>query len=331
MKHNATAPDHGRRWLLAGASALLAGNVIASETPAARLLNKLVTPGAPGGIGDTITRALARGLIQVGGPGTMVENIPGAGGAVAVNQYLDGTSDAPGIFIGHASLMGIMPNMRPSPLKSDLASALAAIDIFGMFPHIIVARSSATVRDCAEHIAQLRQRGDPLVYSTVGNGTTAHFAGELLGSLARIPSIHVPYKAASLAAVDVASGQVPLGILDFPSVRSLIANGSLRYLGVTSRHRSSQAPDVPTLHELGYAGFDIQSWMGAFLPSRTPLSMLGELNSLFRRARKTAGTTETLKSTGMDQADFNIEASRDFVQADAKKWSRLIVDLKIML
>lgn len=269
-----------RRHVLAAtlATAALPGVGTAQEAAWPSRTVRLVVPFAPGGSADAAARQLAPKLAERLGQQVIVENRPGAGGALAIQQVAKAAPDGYTIMLAAAGGLTITPNLNPG-IGYDPLTDLAPITGFARIPFVLIASGDLAATNVSQLLQLARANPGKLTYATGGNGTAMHIGGEMLKSMSKTYIVHIPYRGSGPAAMAAMAGETSLAVVDLTSVRGQRENPRLRMLGVLSRDRSPLAPDLPTLNESGLSGFDVSGWFGLFAPARTPAPIVQRLNT----------------------------------------------------
>jgi tripartite-type tricarboxylate transporter receptor subunit TctC len=311
------------RSILLAAAVLVAavpGLVRAQPYPAKTV--RLVSPYPPGGPNDLIARIVAQRMTQAFGHQWIVENRPGRGGNIGTELVARSAPD------GYTLVHGGMGSLTLAPFLGKLAyDALrdfAPVTLTARVPNAAVVHPSLPARSVKELIALARARPGKLDYATSGVGSTAHLAGALFVSLARISMVHVPYKGGAPATIDLVAGQVPIAFLPVSPLVPHMAAGKVRALGVTSRQRSSLLPEIPTIDEAGLAGFEMNPWFGVLAPAGTPREIVARLNAEITRFLGTPEAAKQLHAQGADADSASPEAFVALIKADLAKWGRVI-------
>jgi tripartite-type tricarboxylate transporter receptor subunit TctC len=288
---------------------------------------KIVVPFAPGGGTDSVARVLAQEMSKDLGQSVIIENKPGAGTIIGTQAVAASEAD------GYTLLMGTFANaVNPSlnaKLPYDAHKAFAAVALVARSFNIVVVNAKSPYRSIADLIAAAKAEPDKLSYGTYGTGTSAHLAGELFKSMAKVNLTTVPYKGAAPAITDLLSGQIQVMFTTVASAASLIQNGQLRALAVTSAQRSPAFPDVPTVAEAGVAGYEAESWYGLFAPAKTPRDIIDRLN----RSAATAVKSEVFGKLGASEGLVMVTSPPDeldrYFRGEEERWRKVIQDAGI--
>jgi len=280
---------------------------------------------APGASTDIIARMLAEPMGAALGQPMVVENKPGAGGNIASQQVKAATPD------GHTLLFhSVAVSVNPSLFRNagyDLLKDFEPVAMAGVTPNLLFVNPSVKATTLGELIALARTT--PLSYASSGNGTTTHLGAELLfRSLAGVDIAHVPHQPAA-AAVAVIGGSVPVGSTSMPPVVPHAKSGKVRPIAVMSLQRSPVLPDVPTVAESGYPGFEASTWFAVFAPAATPQAVLQRLNEEFNRALQSRDITEKFAKQSLAIEPLDRAAVRAYIAAEVAKWGKVVRDANI--
>ncbi len=238
---------------------------------------RVLVPFAPGGATDILARAMAAKLAERMGQQFVVENRGGAGGNLGTEAAAKAAPDGYTLLMGFDGTLTINPHVYPK-LPFDPLRDFVPITKVADVPVLIVANAGLGVGGVQDLAALEKRRSAPITFSSAGQGSTGHLAGELLTRELRVPMTHIPYKGGGQALADVVSGQVDLLLAAIPASQAQVKAGKLKALAVTSRERSTALPDVPTVAESGVKGFDVQSWYGLLAPRGTPSAVIERLH-----------------------------------------------------
>lgn len=276
----------------------------------------------PGGATDIIARLVATKLSQSLGQPVIVENKPGAGSNIATEQVVRAKPDGYTLLvetIANATNMTVYKN-----LKYDSARDLAPIVQFMSSPSILVVSPSLKATDLKSLIAMAKAEPDKLTYASSGVGGSPHLAGELLEMRADIDMVHIPYKGATPAMMDVISGHVSMGFMTSLGALEQIQAGKLRPLAVAYAKRLPELPEVPTMAEAGLKDFEVSSWNGLAAPAGTPEPIIRKLNQEVNKILATPEAREQLRTLGAQAVGGTPQAFADYVNAEIQKWRDVI-------
>ena len=267
----------GIRSTLFASLLLLAPSLAAAQGWPTKPVHILVSSGA-GGTADILARMIGERLAPMLGQPVIVENRPGAGGHLGAGLVARAQPD------GYTLLMSGSPTHSVGPhlfkrLSYEPMRDVPPVAMVAIAPNLLVTKSSLPVKSLADLVALAREKPGQLTYSSAGNGTSGHLAAELLKSTAKLDMRHVPYKSGPEAVTGVLSGDVDFIFFTVPAVLPQVEAGKLRALAITSAARSALVPDVPTVAEAGYPGFEVLGWYALFAPRETPKPVVAKLSA----------------------------------------------------
>ena len=309
------------RFALAVWLALGAASAFAQGYP--NKVVRLVVPFPPGGSTDTLARKLCDKFQASMGQPCIVENKPGAGGAVGSEFVAKSAPDGYTLLLGVTGSHGISVSLNPRlpyhPIKD-----FAPISMLVTTSLVLVVGPSFPASTLAEYVAYAKARPDQVTHSSPGNGTSMHLTGEMLNLAAGTKLVHVPYKGSAGAVTDLMGGQVQSMFGDFLVVYPQVKAGKIRALAVTSAKRHPLLPDVPTIAESGYPGFEALSWQGLFAPAGTPADIVAKLNAETLKALIAEDLRESFARQGFTVAGSTPAEFRAFIESEIPKWARII-------
>ena len=288
---------------------------------------RIVVPLAPGGGTDLIARTLAQEMAKDLGASVIIENKPGAGTIIGTQAVAASEPD------GYTLLMGTFANaVNPSlnaKLPYDAHKDFAPVALIARSFNIVVVNPKSPFRSIADLIAAAKAEPDKLSYGTYGTGTSAHLAGELFKSLARVNLTTVPYKGSAPAITDLIGGQIQVMFTTVASAASLIEGGQLRALAVTSTERSPAFPQLPTVAEAGVPGYVLENWYGLFAPGKTPPDIITRLNAAVSKALKSEAFTKIAANEGLVMVPAPPEEFARYFRGEEERWRKVIHDAGI--
>jgi tripartite-type tricarboxylate transporter receptor subunit TctC len=289
---------------------------------------RIIVGFTPGSATDITARMFALKLNAVWNVPVTVENIPGAGGSVGGERVAKAAPDGATLYWGANGAMTINPSLSPSP-TFDPARDLAPIARVLVMASIVAINNDMPAKSVAELFALAKAKPGQLSYASPGVGTPQHIAGELLKSLAGVDIIHVPYRGAVLT--DVMSGRVTMTLQNMGTILPVVRDGKLRGLAVTSLERVAVIPELPTLAESGFPGFEAVSWFGLLAPAGTPAPIIAKLHGDIAKIAAQADMQERLAQLGLAAAVNSPDEFAAVIKADIAKWAKVIKDANIKL
>lgn len=240
---------------------------------------RIIVPFSPGASTDILARTVAQRLIEAWGQQVIVENrAAGAGGTVGSASVAKAPADGYTLLMANNSTHNVAPHLYKK-MPYDAIRDFAPVSLVARVPQMLAIHPSLPVRDVRSLVAFARSRPGQLSYSSSGTGTSLHLAGELFKSMAKIDMLHVPYKGASIAMVDLAGGQVQLSFAAVATTLPFIKQGRVYPLAVTTLKRFSLLPEVPTIAEAALPGYEMLNWVGLVAPAQTPQEIISKLNA----------------------------------------------------
>ena len=288
---------------------------------------KLVIPYPPGGGTDITGRAMAQKLSEVLGQSVIIENRPGATGMIGAAVVAKSPPDGYTVLFGAASEMAINASLFRN-MAYDPRADFEPVTLVATFPLVLVAPAGNT-RSLREMIEAARAKPDSVSYGSIGSGSPQHLAAELLGSMAGVRLLHVPYKGSGPLVQDAVAGHVDMAVSSVPPAVPLVRGGKLRALAVTSASRSEALPDVPTMAELGFAGYAFDTWVGVALPKGTPPEIVERLRAGLVAALEAPEVKAALREQGAVPAGTTAGEFRRFVQDEVAKSDRIVAQAGI--
>lgn len=309
--------------------ALLISSAAHAQTYPTKAIRVLV-PFPPGGGTDIIAREVTQKVAASTGWTFVIDNKPGAGGNLGVDAAAKSPADGYTLVLGQTSNLAINPTLYPK-LPYNPITDLTPIGLVASAPLVIVVPASSPFKTLGDLVAAAKARPGEVNFASPGNGTVAHLTGEQLQKAAGIHFQHVPYKGANQAINDVIGGQVQLYVSSVPSVLQQIRSGKLRPLVVTSDKRVDDLPQVPTVGESGYKGFDAVTWFGFLAPANTPKDIIAKLNGEFNKALQQADLRKRLGDEGADPLGGTPEQFALRIRTDLALWAKTIKDSGVRL
>jgi tripartite-type tricarboxylate transporter receptor subunit TctC len=315
--------------LLAGLTLALAWQVSAhAQAPYPDKPIRLVVPFPPWSGTDIVGRLLAQEMSIAWSQPIIVDNRPGA--STIVGTEIVAKSPPDGYTIVMASNNHAMnPSLFATSLPFDPLKDFTAVAQVAILPFILVVNPQLPVKNFDELLALARHKPHEITYASTGNGTPPHVAGEMLKRVANVDLIHIPYKGSATAVADVVSGQVSMMFINVPSAMSLVRAGKLRALAVGTSKRIDMLPDLPTISELGFPGFDVSLWMGLLAPAGTPAAIVDKLAQETSRILDEPTMRAKLAEQGAEPAYRSPAAFSAFIADEMKRFSQIVDDIKL--
>lgn len=278
----------------------------------------IVTFGAGAGT-DVSARLFASKLSEVWGQPLIVDNRPGAGGVMGMNVVAKATPD--GYTLAYCGIGQAIAAALYKKLPYDHLRDFIPVSLVATLPNILVVHPAlpATLRD---FVAHAKANPGKLRYASSGVGTSSHLTMELFKSTAGIDVLHIPYKSMVQGVTDLAGGDLSAAFLNLPGQIGNVRSGRLRGLAVTSARRSEELPNVPTVIESGFPGFEVTVWQGLCAPAGTPKAVIAKLHSAVMTALKSQDLQQRFAGLGMEAAPTSPEAFAAFIRAETIRWTK---------
>lgn len=308
--------------LFAASTLGLSGMALAQDWPARQAI-KLVAVFPPGGSVDQVSRLLAPYLQQELGQNVIVENKGGASGSIGAAQVAGAAPDGytfAVVFDTH----GVNPALMPS-LPFDSRKDLSTVVVVGTSPMVLATPVGSEFKTFADVLAAAKA-GKGASYGTIGSGSLGHLAMALLGKNNNLNFVHVPYKGGGPLMNDAVAGHVPLAIGSVFVVKPHVDSKRLRPLAVTTSQRARQLPEVPTIAESGFAGFEAPAWWAVLAPSKTPPAIVQRMNEAINKVMKNPDVAQRLAGQGIDVLGGTPQAGQAFIERQMDIWAKVVKD-----
>lgn len=284
---------------------------------------RIIVPFSAGGSGDAIMRVVGQKLTDAWGQPSVIDNRAGASGAIGLLMAARAAPDGYTLVHGTASTHSINPILQKD-LPYDAVRDFAPVAILMATPNIIVAHPAVPASNLKELIQLAKSKPGQISYASNGSGTSSHMAGELLNLEAGIKLVHIPYKGAGPAIIDVLGGHVQLLIGAVATSLPHVASGRLKALAVSSLQRSGAAPTVPTVAESGLPGFEVAQWFAIYAPAETPKEIVAKLNAGINRALNQPNVKSEFTRQGFEVDNRTPEQFAAYMKEETVKWTKLI-------
>lgn len=290
---------------------------------------KFVVPQPAGGSNDAMGRAVAEPLGRRLGQPIVVDNRPGASGAVGMEAVASSPADGY-TFVVASDTVALQPVLRQG-LKWNVERDFVAVAMFGAQPIVVAVPASSPFKTMKEVVAAAKASPGKLGYATSGQGSIQHLAGELLSQMAGVDLLHVPYKGGGQAITDLVGAQVPLAVLGLAAVLPHAKAGRVRILAVTTKARSPAVPDVPTLDETVAPGYDVRQWSGLMAPAATPPEVLARMQKEIASVLATKELRDRIDQLGFELSALAGAEFNAYLARERGRWSKVIAERKLQL
>jgi tripartite-type tricarboxylate transporter receptor subunit TctC len=277
----------------------------------------------PGGFADVLARQLGAKLADPLGQPVVVEGKPGGSGQIGVQEVLRAPADGHVLFMGHIGTHAINPHIF-AKLAYDPERDLAPVTLLVTVPNLLVVHPSVPAQTVQELVAYARKNPGRLSYASPGNGTSGHLAAELFKSTAGLFIVHIPYRGAAPALQDVMAGEVQLIFDTFAQSLPQAKAGKVRALAVTSLKRQASAPEIPTMDESGFPGWETGPWFGVMVRAGTPDAIVKRLNAALVRALQSPDVRDKLVAQGVVPVGNTPEEFAAFIRAESARWAKVV-------
>ena len=304
---------------------LFAGNLLAQDYPNKPI--KVLVGYAPGGAVDLVARTLGQSLSTSMGQPVVIENKPGAGTNIAVKQLIDSPPDGYTLMVAANALAANMSLYKPQPF--DIDKDITPIAMIGRVPVVIATSADSKYQKLSDLIKAAKANSDFITYGTPGNGATPHMAMKFFEQAAGISLKHVPYKGGSPAITDLIGGQLDLVAVNMLEVAPHVKSGKLKIVAVMSSKRSPLFPDVPTVAESGFPGFEASVWYSLIAPAKTPAAIVKILHTQVEKALQSKEMIERLGSVGGEVSPGTMAQFTAYLNSERKRYEKLVREANI--
>ena len=291
---------------------------------------RMVIPFPPGGGTDILSRLVAQKLTETYKWTVVPDNKAGAGGTLGISEAAKAKPDGYEMVMGQKDNLVVGPwlykNLPWNPVKDFSPVAHVAWS-----PVIIATSVNSKYKTLADVVAAAKAAPDSITYGSPGNGTTIHLAGDQFGQAAGIKLRHIPYKGSNPALLDALAGNVDLVVSSVPSAMGQIKAGKLRPLAVTSAKRSTSLPDVPTVAESGYKGFDMSTWYGLLMPAGAPKAVVEQMNGAVNKLLATPELQKAIQDQGAEPQSMSVEAFTQQIRRDYQGMEKIVQDAGVKI
>jgi tripartite-type tricarboxylate transporter receptor subunit TctC len=291
---------------------------------------KVIVPWTPGQATDIAARVVAQKLQDAFGQAFVIDNKPGAGGAIGSDAVAKSAPDGYTLLAASSGPLSIMPNLQKVPY--DPLTDLAPISLVAATPFALVVHPSFPANNAKEFIALVKANPGKYTFSSSGTGATAHLFTELFNSMAGIEARHVPYKGSSPAITDILNGQITYTVETVAATVGHIKSGRLKTFGVSTARRTGAMPDVPPLAETaGLPGYDVAAWIGYAAPGGTPRDILARISTEIQKALRSEELKERMVNIGLDPVSSTPDEMAAFMRREQDRYATIIRNANIRI
>jgi tripartite-type tricarboxylate transporter receptor subunit TctC len=315
------------RMLMAALAALVLAVPATAQNYPSRPI-RLIVPFPPGGGTDAVSRLVAQELSKSTGWTIVVENKAGAGGMIGLQEAARAHNEGYDIVMGQVDNMVIAPAVQRTGILDPVKDLTPVIQVASS-PFLFMTAADSRYKTLTDWVAEAKANPGKITYGTAGYGTFTHLAVELLQKAGGFKAVQVPYKGAAPAITDLLGGHIPMAALSIASGMPHIQGGKVRGLAVTSAARSPALPDVPTVAESGFPGFEANGWLGILVPNGTPPDVIARLNSEIGKVMQSAEMKKQLLAQGVEARTSTPEQFAALIKSETAKWDKVIADAGI--
>ena len=306
---------------LALLTGVASGHVLAQQYPTKPI--RIIVQFTPGTSTDILARVVAQKMSQDWGQQVIVDNRPGAGGVLGTEMGAKAPPDGYTLTMAVSSAFGINPTLY-AKLPYDAIGDFAPISNLGLTPQTLVVNPSAAFKTVKEFVGAAKDKPGQINYASLGSGSTSHLTMEMFRSAADIKINHVPFKGSADAHTQVIGGQIPSMFDAIPATLPHIKSGKLRGLGIATLKRSQFAPDLPTIAESGYPGFEAVGWIGIAAPANTPTAILDKLNAEMVKILNQPDVKERLATLAFTPVGDTRAQFATYIKSEIAKWGKAV-------
>jgi len=306
------------------ALALFAVGAHAQSWPSRPL--RYIVPFPPGAFNDALARTIAADLPKAIGQPVLVENRPGGNTIIGTEAAAKSPADGYTLF-GAALPFSVVQSLYKTSF--DVTRDFAPITLAGVTPNLLVANPKVPVSTVAELLAYARANPGKLNYASTGNGSSNHLSFELFKAMTKTSITHIPYKGSAPAVTDLLAGQVDMMFDNTPNVLPHVRAGKLKAIAVSSKTRSSLAPEVPTVDEAGVPGYDVTVWFGVLTVAGTPRDVVQRLNAEIVKIIGSPEVRERFGKSGVEVVAGTPEQFSAFLRSEVARWAKVVQDANI--
>lgn len=291
---------------------------------------RLLVPYGPGGSSDVVARAVAAEMSRDLGQQVIVENKGGGQGTIATTEVARANADGYTLILGHVGTLAVNPTMMPK-LNYDARRDFAPIVLLAKLPMVFAVGGKVPAKTLPEFVQLAKSKPGELNYGSAGSGSAGHLAFEMLKTAAGIDVLHVPYKGTGAQVNDLLAGNIDAAAAGTPGLLPHAQAGSIRIIAVGSEKRLSVLPDVPTVAEQGYPGFESSQWFGLLAPAGTPAAVIERLHQAGVKALATDAVRTRLAHDASEPSGAGPVEFAAFIDAEEKRWGKVVKDARLSI
>jgi tripartite-type tricarboxylate transporter receptor subunit TctC len=292
---------------------------------------RLVVPFATGGTSEIIARSVASSLTNSLGQSVYVENKPGGAGNIAMDEVKRAKPDGYTLMLGHVGTLAVNPALFGKKLPYDPNTDFAPVTLIAKVPNVIAVSEKSPNKTLADFVADAKKNPGKINYGSAGNGSAGHLAMEYFSAEAGIDLVHVPYKGSGPMLTDLIAGQIQATFNGLPSLIGQIKGNTLRPLAVGSAERSKTLPNVPTISESGYKGFETSQWYGIIVPAGTPQPIIDRLQKDIAKGLKSKEDSKRMLEDGAVLVGDTPAQFGAFIKSEQARWAKVVEKAKITI
>jgi len=315
------------RFIVAALAAFALATPVAAQNYPSKPI-RMIVPFPPGGGTDAVSRLVAQELSKSTGWTVVVENRAGAGGMIGLQEASRARNDGYDIVMGQVDNMVIAPAVQRTGIMDPVKDLTPVIQVASS-PFLFMAATDSKYKTLNDWVSEAKTKPDAVSYGTAGYGTFTHLAVELLQKAGNFKAVQLPYKGAAPAITDLLGGHIPMAALSIASGMPHIQGGKVRGLAVTSATRSPALPDVPTVAESGFPGFEANGWLGILVPNGTPPDLIAKLNAEIAKVMVSPEMKKQLLAQGVEARVSTPEQFGALIKSESAKWGKIIADAGI--
>ena len=285
---------------------------------------RLVVPFATGGTSEIIARSIAGSLTNSLGQSVYVDNKPGGAGNIAMEEVKRANPDGYTLILGHVGTLAVNPALFGKKLPYDPNKDFAPVTLIAKVPNVIAVSEKSPYKTLSDLVIDAKKNPGKINYGSAGNGSAGHLAMEYFSSEAGIDLVHVPYKGSGPMLTDLIGGQIQATFNGLPSLMGQIKGGTLRPLAIGSAERSKVLPNVPTLSESGYKGFETSQWYGIMAPAGTPQAIIDRLQKDIAKSLKSKEDSRKMLEDGAVLVGDTPTQFSVFIKSEQGRWSKVV-------